>query len=154
MPVGSSNDGELPSRTSPTIAKTFIKGIVAIAVFSLFLEINPATIVNYLIFLALSIGLLGVFVMFKRRTVFEFGDDFLIVKRFLSKPKYIRYDDVDGTSLSQGFLAKRMNCGSVFLILKKGSGNSKIVGGGSAERLEDIPQPQRIRDYFSRAGSF
>ncbi|MCL5068709.1 MAG: hypothetical protein M1368_10215 [Thaumarchaeota archaeon] len=153
MPVGYTNDAAIPSKTSPAILKTFIKGIIGIAVFSLFLDINPSTIVSFLVFVTISIGILGIFVMIKKLTVFEFCDEFIVIRRLFAKPRYVRYNDIVGTSISQGFLAKRMNCGSVFLMLRKGRGNSRMLGGGSAERLEDIPEPQKVCDYFASAGN-
>ncbi len=41
----------------PAVTKTFFKGLIAIGVFSLFLEVNPRNLGNYFIFLAISLAL-------------------------------------------------------------------------------------------------
>jgi len=151
LPAGSTSETpEVASqRLRPAVTKTFIKGLVAIGVFSLFLEINPSTLGNYLIYLALSVGLLAVYAFTKERTVFEFGEDGLEVKRLLRKPKYIQYYDVTDVVISQGTLAKRFNCGSVYLVLKRGRGNVRLMAGGTAERLEDVPDPDGVFEVVS-----
>jgi hypothetical protein len=41
------------------------------------------------------------------------------------------------------------------MILKSGEGSVKLMGGGRAERLEDIPSPQLVYDYIAaRLGPF
>jgi hypothetical protein len=133
----------------PAVKKTFIKGIIAIGIFSLFLEINPSTFGNYLVYLALSVGLLAAYAFTKQRTVFEFGEEGLEVRRLLRKPKYIWYSDVTDIVISQGTLAKRFNCGSVYLVLKRGKGNARLMTGGTAERLEDVPDPDGVFEVVS-----
>jgi hypothetical protein len=136
-------------RLRPAVRKTFIKGVIAIGAFSLFLEINPSTLGNYLIYLALSVGLLVAYAFAKQRTVFEFGEEGLEVRRLLRKPKCIRYHDVTDIVISQGTLAKRFNCGSVYLVLKRGGGNVRLMAGGTAERLEDVPDPDGVFEVVS-----
>lgn len=133
----------------PAVKKTFIKGMIAIGVFSLFLEIKPSTFGNYLIYLALSVGLLTAYAFSKQRTVFEFGEEDLEVRRLLRKPKHIPYHDVTDIVISQGMLAKRFNCGSVYLVLKRGRGNVRLMTGGTAERLEDVPDPDGVFEAVS-----
>ena len=133
----------------PAVKKTFIKGIIAIGIFSLFLEINPSTLDNYFIYLALSVSLLAAYAFTKRRTVFEFGEEGLEVRRLLRKPKCILYNDVADIVISQGTLAKRFKCGSVYLVLKRGRGNARLMTGGTAERLEDVPDPDGVLKVVS-----
>ena len=68
-----------------------------------------------------------------------------MVRRFPFKRKRIPYLDIVGLSISQGVLAKRFKCGSVFLVLKNGRGNTRIMGGGTAEKLEDVRDSDALR---------
>lgn len=143
--AGSTNEAQVAGqKLRPAVKKTFIKGIIAIGIFSLFLEINPSTFVNYLIYLALSASLVAAYAFTKHRTVFEFGEEGVEVRRLLRAPRYIRYYDVGDVVISQGRLAKRFNCGSVYLVLKQGKGNVRLMTGGTAERLEDVPDPDGV----------
>ena len=138
----------------PAVKKTFIKGIIALAVFSLFLNI-ASNMINYLIFLALSFDLLGLFMLYKRSSKFLISEENLIVRRPLGKAKTIGYDEIVDLSVAQGVLARRFDCGSLYLILKHGRGGVNLMGGGIAERLEDIPHPNYIYDLISnRLGPF
>jgi hypothetical protein len=151
LPAGSTS--EAPEVTGqklrPAVTKTFIKGMIAIGVFSLFLEINPSTLVNYFIYLTLTVGLLATYAFTKQRTVFELGEERLEIRRFLRKPKYILYGDVSDIVISQGTLAKRFNCGSIYLVLKRGRGNVRLMAGGTAERLQDVPDPDGVLEVVS-----
>jgi len=133
----------------PAVKKTFIKGMIAIGVFSLFLEISPSTLGNYFIYLALSICLLAAYATTKHGAVFELGEEHLVVRRLLRKPRQILYSDVADIVISQGMLAKRFNCGSVYIVLKRGRGNVRLMSGGTAERLEDVPDPGGVFEAIS-----
>jgi hypothetical protein len=62
------------------------------------------------------------------------------------------YADVADVTVSQGFLARRFGCGTVFLNLKHLRGHVKTIGG-SAEALRDVPDPYRISsDIQGRIG--
>lgn len=65
------------------------------------------------------------------------------------KPKYIWYHDITGVVISQGTLAKRFDCGSVYLLLRRGRGNVRLMAGGTAERLEDVPDPDSVFEVVS-----
>jgi len=132
----------------PAVTKTFIKGIIAIGVFSLFLNIT-SNLVHYLTFLGLSLGMLGLFMLFKNRATFKIGEENIEVKRLFGKPNSFGYEDIYDMSVAQGLLARRLNCGSVYIILKRGRGGVTLMGGGVAERLEDIPNPNYISDIIS-----
>ncbi|HXW37349.1 MAG TPA: PH domain-containing protein [Nitrososphaerales archaeon] len=134
----------------PAVSKTFLKGLIAIGAFSIFLQINPATFTNYLIFLALSVGLVSVVVALKHQTKIEIGDESLTVKRLFRPKSIVRYLDILDISVSQGMLARRFDCGTVFMLLKSGGGGSvHVMGGGVAEQLEDVPKPKYISDLIS-----
>lgn len=135
------------ARLRPQVTKTLLKGAILVAVFSLFLDINPSTFVNYLVFLGLSVAVISIFALAKRSSSFELGEDEIVVRRFLSKEKRILYPDIVDLSIAQGVLAKRFGCGSVFLVLKSGKGNTRIMGGGTAEKLDDVPDPDAVRGF-------
>lgn len=148
-PAGSISDQEGNLAFRPVVLKTFLKGLLLIAVFSLFLEINPSTYVNYLIFLALTIGSVAALSLVKRQTKFLVDDEGVQVKRLFQRKNTIMYRDILDLSVSQGMLARRFRCGTVYIILKAGRGSVKLLGGGIAERLEDIPDPNKVCDILS-----
>jgi len=142
------SDGEgAPFR--PLVLKTFLKGVIAVAVFSVFLEINPNTIVNYLIFLVLALSAAAALSFVKRQTIFSINDDGIHVKRMFQKANLIKFENIYDISVAQGMLAKRFNCGTVFLILKSGRGSVRIMGGGFAEKLEDVRDPNGVMEAVS-----
>ena len=155
FPVGSSSEDLEGGPFRPLVLKTFLKGAIAVAVLSPFLEINPKTYVNYLIFLAITLGAAGALSLIKRQTRFRVDDNGVHVKRMFHKPSVIKYDNIYDVSVSQGMLARRFNCGTVFLILKGGPGSVKLMGGGVAEKLEDVRNPERVLDLVtSKLGPF
>ncbi|HXW95220.1 MAG TPA: PH domain-containing protein [Nitrososphaerales archaeon] len=145
----SPSDPETVLKLRPRVTKTFLKGLIAIGVFSIFLEITPANFVHYLIFLALSIGVLLIFVGVKHETKIEISEDGLRVKRLFRAVDSVSYQDIMDISVSQGMLARRFDCGTVFIILKSGSGSVRLMGGGAAEQLEDVPGPSHVYDLLS-----
>lgn len=150
-PAGSTSEDGLEGRLilRPTIAKTFLKGVIGIAVFSVFLQLNWANLVHYLIFLGISLGLLLAFVLLKRSSTFQLGDESLVVKRLFRAANSISYQDVLDISVAQGMLARRFHCGTVFLLLKSGRGGARAMGGGVAELLEDVPHPDRVYELIA-----
>jgi uncharacterized membrane protein YdbT with pleckstrin-like domain len=132
----------------PAIKKTLIKGAIAIGAFSLFLNI-ASNLVNYLIFLGLAFGLLGLFMLYKWESKFLISEDNVVIKRALGKERTINYRQILDMSVAQGMLARRFNCGSLFMILKEGRGGVNMMGGGVAERMEDIPDPNYIYELIS-----
>jgi uncharacterized membrane protein YdbT with pleckstrin-like domain len=153
FPAGSTTesapDSKATLRLRPKVAKTFLKGLIAIGVFSIFLQVTPATFVHYLIFLAISIGLLLVVVAIKYATKIEIAEDGLTVKRPFRAVDSVRYQDILDISVSQGVLAKRFDCGTVFMILKSGRGSVRLMGGGVGEQLEDVPKPNYVCDLLT-----
>lgn len=150
LPAGSSSDvTESPLTLRPTVTKTFLKGVIAIAAFSVFLQLSWANLVHYLIFLGICLAFLLVLVLMKRGSKFEIGEETITVRRFLRATESFRYQDILDMSISQGILARRFHCGTVFLLLKSGRGGVKVFGGGSAEALEDVPDPQHVFDLIA-----
>jgi len=142
-------DSETALKLRPRVTKTFLKGLIAIGVFSIFLEITPANFVHYLIFLALSVGVLLMFVGIKYATKIEISEDGLTVKRLFRAVDSVSYQDILDLSVSQGMLARRFDCGTIFIILKSGSGSVRLMGGGVGEQLEDVPRPSHVYDLLS-----
>jgi len=155
-PAGSTDETAPETRLilRPKVTKTLIKGAIAIGVFSIFL--NVATeFLNYLIFLALAFGCLGLYMWIKHDSIFALGQDNIKIKRKTRKSRSINYTDIYDISVAQGILAKRFGCGSVYIILKKGGGSVKMMGGGSAEKLDDVTNPNYIVELISsRLGPF
>lgn len=133
----------------PNVTKTFLKGVIAVAVFSVFLQLSLANLVHYLTFLGLCLGALLIFAAVKRSSTFTLGPEAIEVRRPFRKPNSIGYLDVVDISVSQGMLARAFNCGTVFIILKGGRGSVKMLGGGIAEQLEDVPDPQRVYEFIT-----
>ena len=91
FPVGSSSEDLEGGPFRPLVLKTFLKGAIAVAVLSPFLEINPKTYVNYLIFLAITLGAAVALSLIKRQTRFRVDDNGVHVKRMFHKPSVIKY---------------------------------------------------------------
>ena len=142
-----SPEGRLVLR--PTIVKTFLKGIIALAAFSVFLQLSWANAVHYLIFVSLYVGFLLAFVLLRNRSRFELGDESIEIKRVFRSATSVRYQDIIDISVAQGVLARRFKCGTVFIILKGGSGSVKLLGGGVGEQLEEVPDPQTVCDLIT-----
>jgi membrane protein YdbS with pleckstrin-like domain len=143
----------------PVVTKTYLKGFIGLGAFSLFMQLSLANLVNYLIFLTFSIAVLTAYVIYKRSSAFEVGEDSINVwrpaRRKGAREFVVPYDAVVDVSVAQGLLARRFNCGSVYLILKDDSGNTRLLGGGSAERLQDVPNPYFVYQYVTeRLGPF
>ncbi len=144
----------------PVVTKTFVKGLIGLGAFSALMQLSLANLVNYLIFLGLSMGVLAAYMYYKRSSSFEVGDDSIVVRRptrliasllrgRLAKNELtVPYDDIVDVSVAQGILAKRFGCGSVYLILKRGEGSLHLLGGGTAERLQDKPNPYLVCKYM------
>jgi uncharacterized membrane protein YdbT with pleckstrin-like domain len=141
---------ELSRTLRPVFKKTFVKGVIALALFSLLLEVNASNLVNYLIFLAVSLALIAGYAGYKHATVYTIDEEGITLQPPLHRPpKRVEFSNVLDISVSQGFLAKRFGCGSVYLVLKKGRGGYALLGGGFAEALRDIPQPEQVREHIS-----
>ena len=151
-PAGYSGEEGSPEGTltlRPKVAKTFLKGVIAVAAFSIFLQLSWANLVHYLIFLSIYLSFLLALIVLKKGSKFELGDESICVKRVLRAANPVRYQDIVDISISQGMLARRFSCGTVFLVLKGGRGSVRMLGGGIAEQLEDVPYPERVRDYIT-----
>ncbi len=133
----------------PTVRKTFVKGILAVALFSLFLNVSISNLLNYGLFVLISVGVILFYMVEKRSSRYEIGEDGLVIVSPLRARKFINYSEIVDMSLSQGPLAKRFNCGTVFIFLKGRRGGYMSLGGGAAEALRDVTDPKRVYDNIA-----
>jgi uncharacterized membrane protein YdbT with pleckstrin-like domain len=133
----------------PNVTKTFAKGTIGLAVFSLFLEVNPSNFANYLIFLGIAYATLFAYMLFKRSAVYGVDNNGVSVKRPFGKDIDVPYENVQGLSYAQGVLAKRFGCGTVYIELKKGKGTHRALGGGEVLALRDVPRPVEVYNEIS-----
>jgi uncharacterized membrane protein YdbT with pleckstrin-like domain len=136
------------STIHPTVTKTFVKGIIAVAAFSLFLEIGPSNLVNYGIFLLVSVAAILAYMGQKRSSTFLVGEDGLVIKSPLRATRIVDYADITDISLSQGLLAKRFKCGTIFIFVKARRNGCTELGGSAVEALRDVAEPNRIYDQI------
>lgn len=114
------------------------------AALSLLLQINPSTYLNYVIFLGLSYSLIGAYMFNKGWTTYTIGDSGILVKRLYGGQISVAYDNIQGLGLSQGMLARRFGCGTVYIELKKGRGTHRSPGGYGVVTLKDIHDPHGV----------
>lgn len=128
----------------PAVVKSVFKGTIALSVFSLFLQINSQTLIDYFGFVLLFYVFLGGYVFWKRSNAYVLGKECIEIKPAFRAPREINYSYIDSLSISQGLLAKRFNCGTVYLNLAHKGGKLKVLGGGSAEALRDVTAPKKL----------
>lgn len=119
----------------PKVSKTIIKGTIIIAIFSIFLNINSHTVFDYLIFLAIEYFSIFLYILWKRSYTYEIMEDKIVIKSPFGQ-KIIKYSEISDEFISSGFLAKRFNCGSIYLILNK---NTACI-------IKDVENPEKIED--------
>jgi hypothetical protein len=119
--------------TRPELKKTIIKGSILIGVFSIFLNINPKTLFNFLIFLLMSFLMLIMYALWKKAYLYEISEDGIIIKSPYSK-KLIKYNIIDDYFVSSGLLARKFNVGSIYIILKS----------GKVEIIRDVKSPENV----------
>src|SRR5262249_10338734 len=138
----------------PAVTKTFIKGFIAIAFFSLFLQVNPSKLVNYAIFLAISFILVLFYALVKKANKYVLSERAITLRPFLRAERSIDYSEIADLSTSQGFLAKRLDCGTVYIGLKNKPASYMAVGqqqttGGMAEALRDVRHPAKVYEIIA-----
>ncbi|HKT22664.1 MAG TPA: hypothetical protein VJR06_08665 [Nitrososphaerales archaeon] len=144
-PATSTSKGEEDAKVlRSNVVKSLLKGTAAVAAITPFLQINPSTYVNYLIFLALCYALLGGYMFFKWTTRYIMDEEGIVIKRLLRNDISLSFTNVGQLSYAQGMLAKRLNCGSIFIELKKGKGNYRSLSGIGVFLLKDIPRPIEV----------
>ncbi|WP_243679793.1 hypothetical protein [Vulcanisaeta souniana] len=64
----------------PVITKTIIKGTIILIIFSLFLNIIPSKVINYIIFVILWYILLGAYVLWKQMHTYCINENHITIK--------------------------------------------------------------------------
>ena len=133
----------------PSVAKTITKGAIAIVMFSLFLEVTPSKLLNFLIFIAISMVFVLAYACVKKTNEYVLTEKNITLRSLLHGEKVINYSDITGLSISQGILAKRFGCGTIFIDVRTKPGAYAVVGGGMAEALRDVKDPSEIFETIS-----
>ncbi|BCU67114.1 hypothetical protein HS7_05510 [Sulfolobales archaeon HS-7] len=110
--------------------KTLVKSTIILLIFSLFLEITD--VVNYLIFVAVWYGFVGIYTFWKTSFKYNIGQKEIEICGLLTR-KRISYSSIKDLFVSQGFLAKRFHCGSIYIVTKNG-----------VNIIRDVKEPERI----------
>jgi len=126
-----------------------VKGTIGIAVFSLFLEVNPSNFVNYLVFLCISYLALAVYMLLKKSTIYTMDNAGIRIRRPFRRDIGVPYNNIHGLSYAQGMLARRFGCGTVYIELERGKGTHKALGGGAVVALRDVPRPVEVYGEIS-----
>ena len=134
----------------PVVSKTLVKGTIVLAVFSLFLQINARNLPNFLYFVVLYYLFLASYMFQKHANTYTLTQEKIEMKSLFRAPRAVDYADVESVSISQGFFAKRFNCGTLFLNLRHTGGRVRIMGGGSAEALKDVSDPIRLQGEIEK----
>ncbi|MDG6981164.1 MAG: PH domain-containing protein [Nitrososphaerota archaeon] len=140
-------------RLRSNVRKSLIKGTLAIALLTPFLQINPSTYVKFVIFLVLAYGLIGAYMIFKGSTVYVLGESGIAIRRPLRKEEFVAYTNIQELSIAQGMLAKRFRCGSIYVALKKGKGTHTSSLGQGAFVLKDVANPMEVYAEISESTS-
>jgi len=128
----------------PTITKTFVKGGIVIAIFSAFLQVTPSKLLNFAIFVAISLLMVAVYASVKRTNEYVLTDESITMRSFLRAEKVINYSDISDISIAQGILAKKFHCGTIFINVNTKSASYVAFGGGMAEALRDVKNPSEV----------
>jgi uncharacterized membrane protein YdbT with pleckstrin-like domain len=135
---------ESDRKLKSNVTKSLIKGTAALAVLSVFLRIDPKTFDSYLLFLGASYALIGAYMYNKEYTTYTIGDEGISIRKRLGREQFVAYSNMQGFGYSQGMLARRFKCGTVFVELKQGKGSHKSPEGLGVVILKDVPDPQGL----------
>lgn len=137
-----------PLTLRPAVTKSLVKGTIAIALFSIFLQVTPSNLMKYFLFLSLYYAFVGCYMYTKHATAYTIDDEGITVKGLLHRTRLVPYSDITDLSIAQGFLARRFRCGTVY-VETKGKGSVRTLGGASAEALRDVRDPAAVIDEIS-----
>ncbi|MDG6920161.1 MAG: PH domain-containing protein [Nitrososphaerota archaeon] len=132
---------ESERRLKSNVTKSLIKGTVALAALSVFLKIDANTLPGYLLFMGVSYALIGAYMYNKGYTTYTIGDTGISIKKRFGREQHVAYSNIQGFGYSQGMLARRFKCGSVFVELKQGKGSHRSPEGLGVVILKDVPDP-------------
>lgn len=115
----------------PRVIRILVESTIFLLIFSLFLEIS--NVVNYLIFVGVWYILVLAIVGWFKSQMYCIDGDIITVSTLLSKRR-IRVNEARDIFVSQGPIAKRLKCGSIYFIMKD----------GKAIVLYDISDPEGL----------
>jgi len=121
-----------------TIEKTLIKITILTLIFSLFLEIRYKNIVSYIIFLGIIYVIGFLYISYKISYKVCVNYDYLLIKNFFSSHK-IKYENITDLFLNEGFLQRKFNLNSIYIITKHKN-----------YLLKDLPDGQKIFDDIEK----
>jgi len=133
----------------PLVRKTFVKGTIAIAIFSAVLDVNVSNFAHYLEFLAVSVSLVLAYVVVKRADTYIVQPESLVIKSFLAPRETIRYENIADLYISQGFLARRFRCGTVYILIKRTDSSNTFSKRIKVYTLKDVRDPQGVYELIS-----
>jgi len=133
----------------PSVTKTLVKGAIAIAVFSIFLNVTPSKLLNFTIFIVISLLIVLAYASLKRTNEYVLTNEGIIIRSFLRTEKVISYSEITDLSISQGVLAKRFDCGTIFIETRNKPAPYAVLGGGMAEVLKDVKHPSEVFEIIS-----
>lgn len=128
----------------PNVVKSLIKGTVAIAVITPFLQISRAHFDNFIIFLVICYVAIGGYMLNKGAAWYKLEDQGIRYKRLLGAVRTLPYDNIADLGFSQGLLAKRFGCGTVYVELKSGKGTFKSPEGRGVFIMKDVLDPRGV----------
>jgi membrane protein YdbS with pleckstrin-like domain len=111
--------------------KTTIKSLIALALFSLVLEISSKTILNYLIFVTLWITMTILYEIYKYAAIYSITDRGVFIKTPI-KSRLVTYSQMKETFIVEGYLQKRFGLSSVYLVTSKGVMALRDLNDGNA----------------------
>ncbi|ACP39407.1 PH domain-containing protein [Saccharolobus islandicus] len=124
--------------TKPTGRRLLVEGTIILVIFSLFLEIT--SIINYLIFVGIWYAILFIIIAWFKSHTYCISEKEIIIKSFLGK-KVVKAENFKETFISQGPIAKKLNCGSIYIILKN----------GKATILYDVKNPEKFLERIQNS---
>lgn len=98
-----------------SIEKTLLKGTILLLLFSLFLEIGPNSILNYLEFVLIWYILLFIYIRIKLSNRYVAGEESIQTFNMFGG-KTLKYDAINLVFVRVGFLQKRFGLSTVFII--------------------------------------
>ena len=129
--------------------KSLVKGTIALALFTPFLSLSWAHLPDYLLFVGVYYLSVGLYMLHKESTAHWIGDDGIHVKRLWQREIVVPYDNIRDLGHSQGMLARRFDCGTIYVELRQGKGTHRSMTGVSVVQLRDLPDPFGLMDEIA-----
>ncbi|NON62034.1 MULTISPECIES: hypothetical protein [Acidianus] len=107
------------------------------------MEISPEKILNYLIFVGIWYLLLFIYIIWKRSFKYKIEDCQFTIQSPLSRPIKLSCNEIKENFVSQGFLAKKFGCASLYLITEKNTYIIKDVDERVAREGEKLLEEKK-----------